>query len=214
MEFVVTDTKCAVDCQVLIVGAEPVGRVAACDLARQGVSVRVVDAAGVRLDASMLAGVHTDPAERRGCFMDDVDYSSRGQMGSAAELLIDPERAYARAECNRCGAADALVRWSDPRPRRPHPALACGVLPDRRHYRHLRLRNVVLTPSAPISNPGPGRRRGTRGQRAREVLRHPTPRDDDEYVWGRSRSTATKNTARGVGVDAPGRFWLRPRGVG
>jgi 2-polyprenyl-6-methoxyphenol hydroxylase-like FAD-dependent oxidoreductase len=65
MEFVVTDTKCAVDCQVLIVGAEPVGRVAACDLARQGVSVRVVDAAGVRLDASMLAGVHTDPAERR-----------------------------------------------------------------------------------------------------------------------------------------------------
>jgi len=71
--------------------------------------------------------------------------------------------------------------------------------------RHLRLRNVVLMPSAPISNPGPGRRR-RRASEGKDVLPPSDSRDDDEYAWGSSRPTATRNTARGLALKR-GRLW-------
>ena len=144
-------------------------------------------------------------------------------MGSAAELLIDLERAVCLCRVQSSWGARCISPMERSAPRRPYPALACGVLPDRRHYGHLRLRNVVLPPSAPISNPGPGRRRGTQGERAKESVVPSDTRDDDEYVWGCSRPIANEAHCARVGVDAraplalvaalaPGRFWLRPRG--
>jgi 2-polyprenyl-6-methoxyphenol hydroxylase-like FAD-dependent oxidoreductase len=85
-EQVVTDTQNenALDCQVLIVGAGPVGLVAACDLARRGVAVRIVDAADTPSAGSRAKGLQPRSIE----VLDDLGVADRVLATGRSRLQV------------------------------------------------------------------------------------------------------------------------------
>jgi len=79
--------------RVLVVGAGPVGLVAACELLRRGVDVRIVDAAATRTDKSRALGIQARTLEA----LDGMEIADRfvaaGRKIHGMNVYIDGARA-------------------------------------------------------------------------------------------------------------------------
>ncbi|WP_431951446.1 FAD-dependent monooxygenase [Actinacidiphila sp. bgisy167] len=96
--------------QVLSVGGGPVSLVAACDLARRGVAVRIVDAAAAPATGSRVKGPHPRSLE----VFDDLQAAAhRGAAGGVAGAA----RRY-EAERSWAGVISTPMPRNRPRPRR------------------------------------------------------------------------------------------------